>query len=116
MRRQTSERPTKVWVVEVGYTADNRYLGKVEEKTAQHAVMCNLVRVEGYESIFLPIVLGTAGTLYKCLEKATTELRIPPPRGKLHLHSVHTLHNIVKQRRYLERQQGLEARGRIRGR
>ena len=121
MRRQANGRPTKVWVVELGYSADTRYLEKVQEKTDQHEVLCNLLRAEGYEVIFLPIVLGTAGTLYKCLEKATTELRIPPAQRKklftkLHLHSVHTLYNILKQRRYLERQQGLEARGRIRGR
>ncbi len=64
VRRQPSGRPSKVWVVEFGYSADTRYLEKVQEKTDEHEVLCTLLRAEGYEVILLPIVLGTAGTLY----------------------------------------------------
>jgi len=59
---------------------------------------------------------------FKCIDRATTEMDIPNARkrelySKLHLHSIHTLQNLVFQRRYLERQKPTsEARGRIRGR
>ena len=96
-------------------------MDKVKEKTDQHATLCELLDTEGYEVIVLPTVLGSAGTLYKCLEKAAIQLSIPAAKRnklytKLHLHGVHTLHNLVKQRRFLERQPDVEARGRIRGR
>jgi hypothetical protein len=47
-------------------------------------------------------VLGSAGTLFKCLDRATKELDIPNARkkklySKLHLHSIHSLQNLVSQ-------------------
>jgi len=97
-------------------------MDKVAEMKQQHAELCNLLATEGYDVLLLPIVLESAGTLFKCLERATTEMDIPNARkrklySKLHLHSIHTLQNLVSQRRYLERQKPTsEARGRIRGR
>jgi hypothetical protein len=81
-----------------------------------------LLAAEGYDVMLLPIVLGSAGTLLECLDRATKEIDIPNARrktlySKLHLHSIHSLQNVVSQRRYLERQKPTaEARGRIRGR
>jgi len=50
-----------------------------------------------------------------------TELQIRQERkkklySKLHLHSIQTLQNIVRQRRFLERHAHQDPRGRIRGR
>jgi hypothetical protein len=81
-----------------------------------------LLATEEYDVVLLPVVLGSAGALFKCLERATKEKDIPNARkknlySKLHLHSIHSLQNLVSQRRYLERQKPTsESRGRIRGR
>jgi len=109
----------KIWIIELGYSSDTRCLDKVKGKTEQHEVSCKLLAHEGYEVIFLPIVLGSAGTLFQCVERATKELGILSTQkdklySKLHLHSIHTLHKLVQLRRSLER--SAEARGRIKGR
>jgi hypothetical protein len=97
-------------------------MDKVMEKKEQHAELCKLLAAEGYDVTLLPIVLGSAGTLFKCLDRVTKEMDIPNARkkklySKLHLHSIHSLQGLVSQRRYLERQKPTaEARGGIRGR
>jgi hypothetical protein len=119
---QINDRPREVWIVELGYSSDTRYMDKVTEKKQQHAELCKLLSVEGYDVKLLPVVLGSAGTLIKCLEQAAKKMDIPHARrkklySKLHLHSIHTIQNLVSQRRFLERQPPTsEARGRIRGR
>ena len=119
---QVAGRPRKIWVVELGYSSDTRYLDNLAEKKLQHAQLCELLTTEGYDVHLLQIILGSAGRVFKCLQHAAKELEIPPARrktkfSKIHLHSVHTLQNLVSQRRYLERPQtGTEARGRIKGR
>jgi len=78
---------------------------------------------ERYDVKLLPIVQGSAGILFKCLEQATQEMNIPNIRRKnlykkLHLDSIHTLHSLVPhgQQWNIERQKPTsEARGRIRG-
>jgi hypothetical protein len=118
-------RPRKIWLIELGYSYDTRYMGKVPEKKERHAELCKLLAAEGYDVMLLPVVLGSAGPLFKCLERATEERDIPHARknklySKLHLHSVHSVHSlqsILSQRRYLERQKpSAEVKGRIRGR
>jgi hypothetical protein len=105
--------------MELGYSSDTRYMDKVMEKKEQ---LCKLLAAEGYDVILLPIVLGSAGTLFKCLDRATKEMDIPNARkkklySKLLLHSIHSLQNLVSHRRYLVGQKPTaEARGRIRGR
>jgi hypothetical protein len=100
----------------------HQYKDKVMEKKEQHAELCKLLAAEEYDVMLLPIVLGIAGTLFKCLDRATKEMDIPNARkkklySKLHIHSIHSLQNLVSQPRYLERlKPTAEARGRIRGR
>jgi hypothetical protein len=110
----------KFWLIE--YFSDTRYMEKVAEKKERHAELCKLLASEGYAVMLLLVVLRRAGTLSKCLDRATKDMDIPSARkkklySKLHLHSIHSLQNLVSQRRYLERQKPTaEARGRIRGR
>jgi hypothetical protein len=72
---------------------------------------------ERYDVMLLPVVLRIAGTLFNCLDRATKEMDIPNLKikivcSKLHQHSIHSLQNLVSQRRYLERQKPTaEARG-----
>jgi hypothetical protein len=97
-------------------------MDKVTEKKEHHAELCKLFAAEGYAVMLLSVVLGSAGTLFKCLDRATKEMDIPNGRkrklySKLHLHSIHSLQNLVSQWRYLERKKpSAEVRGRIRGR
>jgi hypothetical protein len=108
--------------MELGYSSDTMYMDKVMETKQQHAELCKLLAAEGYDVMLLPIVLGSAGTLFQCLDRATKETDIPNARkkklySKLHLHSIHSLKNLVSQRRYLEiLKPTAEARGRIRDR
>jgi hypothetical protein len=97
-------------------------MNKVIEKKEQHAGLSKSLAAEGYDDVMLlPNVLGSASTLLKCLDRATKEMDIPNARkkelySKLHLHSIHSLQNLVSQRRYLERQKPTAARRRIKGR
>jgi hypothetical protein len=119
---QIGSRHRNTWLVELEYSSDTRYMDKVAEKKQQHAELRRLLTTEGYNVVLLPIVLGSAGMLFKCLERAATEIGNPTARkkklySKLHLHSIHTLQNLVSQRRFLERQKSsTEPRGRIKGR
>jgi hypothetical protein len=99
--------------MDLGYSSDTRYMDKVMEKKEQHAELCKLLASGGYDVMLLPIVLGSAGTLFKCLDRATKEMDIPNTRkkklySKLYLHSIHSLQNLVSQRRYLERQKPIQ--------
>jgi hypothetical protein len=71
---QINGRPRKIWLMELGYSSDTRYMDKVMEKKEQHAELCKLLAAEGYDIMLLPIVLGCAGTLFKCLDRATKEI------------------------------------------
>jgi len=104
--------------IELGYSSDTRYLDKVKEKIEQHDLLCKLLTHKGYEVIILPIVLGSAGSLFQCLERATKELDILSTQkdklySKLHLHSIHTLHKLVQLRRSLERSTEARIKGRL---
>jgi hypothetical protein len=51
----------------------------------QHAELCKLPGAEGYDVILLPIILGSAGAFFKCLDRARKEMGIANARkGKLY--------------------------------
>jgi hypothetical protein len=50
---------------------------KVIEKKEQHAELCRLLAAEMYDVMLLPVVLESAGTLFKCLDRAAKEMDIP---------------------------------------
>jgi hypothetical protein len=47
--------PRKIWLIELGYSSDTRYMDKVIEKEKQHAGLCRLLAAEGYDVLLLPI-------------------------------------------------------------
>jgi hypothetical protein len=57
-------------------------MDKVIEKKEQHPGLCKVLAAEGYDVSLLPIVLGSAGTLFKCLDRATNEMDIPNARKR----------------------------------
>jgi hypothetical protein len=73
---QMTGRPTKIRFIELGYSSDTRYMDKVIEKEEHHAELCKMLAVEGYDVMLLPVVLGSAGTLFKCLDRAWTLLTL----------------------------------------
>jgi hypothetical protein len=79
---QINGRPRKIWLIELGYSSDTRYMDKVTEKQEQHAELGKLLAAEGYDVVLLPGVLGSAGAFFKCLERATKEMDIPNARKK----------------------------------
>jgi hypothetical protein len=104
------------------FSPENKQKLRPDCMIVENAELCRLLAAEGCDVMLLPVVLGSAGTLFKCLDRATEEMDIPKAKrkklySKLHLHSIHSLQSLVSQRRYLERQKPTaEARGRIRGR
>jgi hypothetical protein len=98
---------TQKTFIELGYSSDTRYMDKVIEKIEQHAELCKLLAVKGYDVMLLPVVLGSAGTPFKCLDRAAKEMNIPnggkKETTKSHLHNLHILQNLLSQRRYLQR-------------
>jgi hypothetical protein len=47
--------PRKIWLIKLGYSSDPRYLDKVIEKKEQHAGLCKMLAVEGYDVVLLPV-------------------------------------------------------------
>jgi hypothetical protein len=74
---QINGRPRKIWLIEMGYSSDTRYMEKVMKRKEQHAGLCKLLAAEGYDVMLLPTVLGSAGTLFKCIHRATKEMDTP---------------------------------------
>jgi hypothetical protein len=79
---QMNGSPRKIWLIESEYSSDTRYMDKVTEKNGQYAELCKLLAAEGYDVVLLPVVLASAGTLFKCLERATNEMDIPNARKR----------------------------------
>jgi hypothetical protein len=74
-----------------------------------HSIAINNFAAEGLDVMLLPAVLGSAGTLFNCLDSAKNEMDFPNARikilySKLHLHRILSLQSLVSQWRYLERQ------------
>jgi hypothetical protein len=40
-------RPRKIWLIELGYSSDTRYMDKVLEKKEQHVELCRMLAVGG---------------------------------------------------------------------
>jgi hypothetical protein len=69
---------------------------------------------------FIRFLLGSLEAKSKCaLEGWKEGLLLYRTRekfyNKIHLYGIHTLHNIEKQRKFLEQQGANESRGRVRG-
>jgi hypothetical protein len=78
-------RPRKVWVIELGpWVIDIRYVDTVTEKKEEHAELGKMLATESYDEVLLQLVLGSAGTLFECLNCASKELHIPNARNRNH--------------------------------
>ena len=96
-----------VKIIEIGYCSDTRYHDKIKEKQAQHARLCTILRREGHSVEFLPIILGTYGSIFNTLNKALDAVKVPRREQdrlarKLVDLACQSHSNILKQRRYLE--------------
>ena len=103
------DKQRKIWIVEGGYCGDTRMPEKVTEKQNQHACLVERLEERGYAVKYMVFPMGVGGTLYKTNHESLLELGIQRKQadkvlGKIHIHSIHCLHNIVKQRRFLESQ------------
>ena len=67
-------RKLKVTVIEIGYVSDTRYHDKMKEKQDQHKMLCSLLKEEGYEVEFLPIVLGNSRQHFHVCRKSNDSL------------------------------------------
>ena len=93
----------------IGYVADTRYEDKLKAKAKQHKLLCKLLEKEGHEVEFLPIILGTQGSVSKCFTKAMTALGVSSSdqltlARKLVEHASTSLQAIIRSRRFLEYQ------------
>ena len=97
----------RVWIIEVGYCSDTRYEDKLRQKREQHRLLEDLLTRRGFKVIYLPIILGNAGAIYKTTESALLQLGISHKQvqgllSKLSDHATRYLHSLVKTRRHLE--------------
>ena len=97
----------KIVIVEIGYVSDTRYWDKRKAKEQQHKLLCELLRREGHVVEFYPVVLGTQGSVFKCLQKAMTALGVSHSdqkilARKLSDHATTALRNILRARRHTE--------------
>ncbi len=100
-------RQRKIWIVEGGYCADTRYAEKVAEKNEQHEKLVDMLKMYGYDVQLRPMPLGYAGTIYNCNVSMLQDLGLQRTVAKgvlkkLRTHAILCLHNIIKERRYLE--------------
>ena len=110
-------RQRKIWIVEGGYCADTRYAEKVTEKN-EHEKLVDMLKMYGYDVQLRPMPLGYAGTIYNCNLSMLQDLGLQRTVAKgvlkkMHTHAILCLHNIIKERRYLENngRHALQARG-----
>ena len=75
-------KPRKVWIIELGYCSDTRYLEKLAEKQQQHEQLCKLLTIEGYDVQLLPVILSSAGMLSNVLNVWHVRCRSPMPERK----------------------------------
>ena len=103
-------------ILEVGYSSDTKYEEKFQEKTQQHQALVNALTQWGYDVrrlVYIMKVLAKAFTIrictvYKSNLETLVDLGITRHQSlsvlrKLHMHASTCLHNIIKERRYLER-------------
>ena len=111
-------RQRKIWIVEGGYCADTRYVEKMAEKNEQHEKLVDMLKMYGYDVHLRPMPLGYAGTIYNCNLSMLQDLGLQRTVAKgvlkkLHMHAITSLHNMIKERRYLQNngRYALQARG-----
>ena len=97
----------KAFILEVGYTNETRYEEKLQEKEQQHSTLIKLLEASGFEAVLCPIILGTIGGIFHSSKKALLELGVPRAAvekldQKLHVHSINSMHAIIKLRRLKE--------------
>lgn len=99
----------RIQVIEVGFTADAFWEDKLKEKIAQHSELLAMLQQAGWktdEQVHV-ILVGTAGTVYKCSMRCLQQLGLTTTDAKalqreLHIHAVHCLRDIIAARRQLE--------------
>ena len=94
------QRKCKIKIIEIGYCSDTRYNEKLNEKKEQHARFCKILRKEGHDVEFLPVILGTYAPVSTCLPKALTAVGVSRQQqikleGKLVVHACNTHCNIL---------------------
>ena len=94
-------------VAEIGYTSEGRYHKKHAEKLEQHQQLERILHNKGYTVKTHIMILGSAGGIFKKTMEDIASLgvdrsRCDSLRGKLHIHSIHWLHTIIRKRRQLE--------------
>jgi hypothetical protein len=74
-------------------------MDNVKEKREQLAELYKLLAAEGYDVILLSVVLGNAGTPFKCFDRATKKMDIPNARKENHTASfTDTIYTVSKKR------------------
>ena len=106
-RGREGPRRCKAYVIEVGYTQETRYHDKLQDKSDQHQTLINLLEAQGYEPITVPIIMGNTGGIFHSYLEAMNTLGISNARQKsltrrLHVHSITSMHGLIKLRRVLE--------------
>jgi hypothetical protein len=98
-----------IYIAEIGYGSDTRYVEKQAEKLAQHTHLLQLLREQGWKvadpCVF---VFGVGGTIYKSFHETLHNVFQLPPTlidklaHQLQRHAITTANLMVSTRRHLE--------------
>ena len=108
IERAFRDKALTLQIIEVGYGPDTRWREVLERKKAQHAHLKQLLSDAGWTVEEHIIILGRAGTMLRHALTTLQALDLSEQQavklmGKLHLHAVHKLCEIVIARRQMER-------------
>ena len=98
-----------IQIIEVGYGPDTRWKETLARKQTQHAQLKQLLEAAGWQVEEHFVILGRAGSMFRHTQTTLIELGLTKEQavklmGKLHIHAVLLLRDIVIARRRLERQ------------
>lgn len=107
--RKDGLRRRKAFILEVGHASETRFHEKYEAKTAQHEQLIKLLHVEGYTPVIMPIILGNTGGIFERMSTDLESLEVTSARTniiktRLHIHSIQSMHAIIRSRRATEGQ------------
>ena len=63
-----------------GYVPDTRCEDRYKAKIQQHRSLCQILGKEGHEVELYPIILGTQGSVFKCLKAAMSVVGVQGPQ------------------------------------
>jgi hypothetical protein len=121
IRAEVLKESNGLYIIEVGFCSDTRYIECFKEKAKQHeALLKHLKEKDGWQRVTLlpPLLFGIGGSLYRNTLDVLTKLLLIPKHKvmkalrKIQDGAANRAYQIVHTRRYLDRSTGTNPRPR----